>query len=168
MTRFLRLISRTWGQALLPAVLALLFSCGPSNSHDSGSSPVVTGHMELNLDIAAEGDLVTTTVKVKNAKDLYGAALDLVYDPAVLEYQSADEGALFKTGGATNFAAALQNKKPERLVIGCSLIGQISGANGSYAIAVASFKQIATGAMEIKMENVLLLDSKQNIIFNQQ
>ncbi|MEH0018474.1 MAG: cohesin domain-containing protein [Desulfobacter sp.] len=88
------------------------------------------------------GDTLCIDVNVQDVSGLYAAAFDLVYDPAVLSYESASEGNLLNAdSGATFFNASLLNNDPANgtLVTGVSRVADIGTVSGSGTIATACF-----------------------------
>jgi hypothetical protein len=137
---------KTAAAALLLSLPVLLTAC-PGDT---------TG---LTLQVTTIGNDVTVTILVNDADDLYGLAMDLVYDPAAYEYVEAAEGPFLAQGGATNFAAALENGVPGRVIIGLSLTGDVAGVNGSGTLVEVNFSKVGDPTEGFAMENVQLLDS---------
>ncbi len=115
--------------ALRPAAwLVLLFlGCWFANSSGARAATIQLTASEP----AAAGIQLTVTVEASAATDLYGLALDLVYDPEYLMVADADpatpgvqpmvtEGAVLNEGAATPtiLRAALQDGEQGRLVVG--------------------------------------------------
>jgi hypothetical protein len=89
--------------------------------------------------------------------DLYAAAFDVVYDPAVLELASIDAAATFLSGAQAH--AALENGRAGRAVCVVSKEGAAAGESGSGLLAVLRFTARAAGATRLELEAVRLFDA---------
>ncbi|MBI3893529.1 MAG: hypothetical protein HY303_18580 [Candidatus Wallbacteria bacterium] len=117
-------------------------------------------------------------VKLSYTADLYGAGLDLVYDPSKLAVADSDgnisngvqpsvsEGAFLNSGGTTSTlrAEALQDSRPGRLVLGLTRRGRVAGASSSQERTLLSvgFRALTSGTTRVHVENAVLFDSRSD------
>ena len=87
----------------------------------SGEDVAQSAHLTLSTKEIGATQL-EVAVQVEGAQYLFGAALDLVYEPKDLTYVSWKAGGLMSSAGTTPIAAvALEDAKPGRLVAGIAL-----------------------------------------------
>jgi len=148
---------------LLPVaiVLSLVVACGAEQPAKETPEPekATTLGLEYDASKVAVGDEVEVVMQVANVKDLYGVALDLVYDPAVYKYISASKGDFLSSDGKNNnFAAALEDGFEGRLVMGVSRVGEVKGVAGTGAVMTARFEVLCKdcGDKEFKLEKTFL------------
>ncbi|MBI4866406.1 MAG: hypothetical protein HY816_05600 [Candidatus Wallbacteria bacterium] len=114
-------------------------------------------------------------VTVRGAQDLYGAALDLSYDPTVVSVVDRDanprngiqpsvwEGAFLGAGGSrpTVLASALENDRQGRLVLGLVRKGPVLGVSFDESRVLLSvlMRARAEGTAQLRVEAVALRDS---------
>jgi hypothetical protein len=95
--------------------------------------------------------------------DLYAFQFSVSYDPAVLHAVDISEGAFLATAGTTFFiAGAIDNLVGLISFTGDTLIGAISGANGSGILASVEFEASDDGLSELTFQDVMFLDSSLN------
>ncbi|PKK90341.1 MAG: hypothetical protein CVV64_10275 [Candidatus Wallbacteria bacterium HGW-Wallbacteria-1] len=127
-------------------------------------SPAISGIQYLNNDI-------TIPVMLDQASDLYGIAVDIVYDPDIMEIIDMDNdtangiqpavypGTIFGSA-SSNLIARLQDSNPGRLVIGFSLDGQIQGVQIiSQNVATLRFRPLMVGKGRVNVENLRIIAS---------
>ena len=142
-------------------VILMVPSCGVEQASVENSEPekVTTLGLEYEAVDAAVGDQVEVIVQVGNVSDLYGVALDVVYDPAVYKFVSAaKDDFLASDGRDINFAAALEDGYEGRLVMGVSRIGDVDGLAGTGAVMTARFELLCKdcGETELKLDKTYL------------
>jgi hypothetical protein len=114
-------------------------------------------------------------IQVSAVQDLYGAALDLVYDASYLSVVDLDadpanglqpqveESAFLGEGGATQTvrAQALENDLQGRVVLGLVRKGQVMGTSTVEPRLLASvvFRARSEGTAQVRLEGVVLRDS---------
>lgn len=108
------------------------FTGGLSVTLNSGSASVNTG------------DIINVSANVSGGVDLFAYGFELNYDPLVLDYLSANDGALLNSDGeAVSFMSALADgTEGTVLVAGSRLVNPVSGVNGSGALFSASFEVV--------------------------
>ena len=134
---------------ILAIVLLGLFATVACGGGGGGGGGVVTGGGSSNilagfiaampnpgpntvslLEQSAAGDLVTVRVRVTDTSNVYGAAVDLTYDPSELQYVTWAAGTFLEQGGhAPNYT--VQAAQAGRVVIGVSRTGNVGGVNAS-------------------------------------
>jgi len=103
----------------------------------------------------------TLSVKASNVAGLYGASVDLTYDPTVLKYVQGDVSTRVRreADGPVTF---LENERYGRVVTGFSLLepgaGGVHAAEGLILLR-AAFGGKSEGFSEIDLDNVRLVDS---------
>lgn len=130
--------------------ILMLAACSGTDSSDSAYPTLGLGY---DLTSVSAGDVLEVDVQMSGMHDIYGVALDLVYDPSLLEFQDSSAGQFLGIDGVdVVFAAALENGTPGRLVAGVSRVGSAPGLDGSGSIMSMRFKVLDIDAMT---ENVL-------------
>jgi hypothetical protein len=79
------------------------------------------------------GSQFTVIVSVANVTDFFGAAFDIIYNPAVLNFVSAQKGNFLEQDGASTFLTSAANP-PGDLMVGYSRMannGVPTGISGS-------------------------------------
>ena len=104
------------------------------------------------------GKEFAANINLSTSHDVKSAALDLIYDPAMLVLVNFQEGAFMKQGGADTEFHNKVNEKDGRLSI--KLDRSIAGAQGEGTLATVIFKVIAEkpDVAQLKIENPVLLD----------
>ena len=136
-------------------VVCLAQSCAVEQpeSQDPGTEQVTTLALQHETAGANVGDQIEVAVQVENVTDLYGVALDIVYDPAVYKYVSSARGDFLASDGREiNFAAALEDGFQGRLVIGVSRIGDVEGLEGTGPVMTASFELLCEDCVEKELK----------------
>jgi len=133
---------------LLPALLVQ--ACGNQSSdglHVTPQPARATVAFSPIADALSLGRTVSFPVEVRNVADTFYSAIDIAYDPTILEFHGAIEGTFLNRHGAdpTSFQAALQNGKPGRIIVGISRLGRIGGVSGGGTLLSLSFKAIRSG-----------------------
>ncbi|MEC0241894.1 S-layer homology domain-containing protein [Paenibacillus dokdonensis] len=108
----------------------------------------------ISLKSTSSGSEVKIVVTGEHLKDLYAYDFMLTYDAQKLAYQSA-------SAGASGFSIdPIVNNSDIR--IAHTKVGKIAGDNGTLELAVVKFKRLQTGAAELSIHDVKLVDSKLN------
>lgn len=155
---------RCLGTVLCPLIFALLLA---STAQAAG--------LDLVVPVTAPGRTFQVGITVRDAADLYGAALDLTYDPAVITLIDRDddpqngiqpavsEGPFLGEGGTTPtvFATALEDDRQGRLLLGVVRRGPALGASTAEPrlLATARFRARARGTTSLSIERATLSDS---------
>ncbi len=141
-----------------------------------GLEMTMEGPSEVNV-----GDVFTLSLSIDAVTDLYGAALDVVYDSDLIQVVDADpgtpgvqpdltEGTVLHEGGlyATILRAALEDAEPGRLVLGLSRDGQVPGAGltEKKVLLTISFQALTEGVADFTYDSAFcgLEDSQAGAI----
>jgi hypothetical protein len=139
----------------------------------TGFVPIAVGDTIPNISIqptaksVLAGSMVSLDVTVSGITNLYGLQFDLSFNPAFLSATSISEGALLPTGGSTFFiSGAIDNAGGRATLVADTLVGPISGVNGTGTLATINFAASpnAAGSAIVTLSNVILLDSTLNNI----
>lgn len=102
----------------------------------------------------AQGSSVSVTININNVSDMFGAAFDLIYDPAILSFVSASKGSFLEQGGnSTTLATSNSNGT---LIVGYSrqAVGGVStGVAGSGTLMTLNFSTTASGTSALSFQN---------------
>lgn len=113
---------------------AILGSPGSINSVYEGSGPRVM--IDGPVDVY-NAEVVNFSVGVTDAEDLFSYGFEIDYDPNVLSFQSAVEGAfLANDGEATAFNTALENGQEGTLIVAASRLvsGGVTGGGELFSL----------------------------------
>lgn len=103
-------------------------------------------------------------LEVGNAKDLYGAIVQLKYDPKVVEFKAASEnGFLKKDGQQTSFLFS-NNIKAGTVDIYMTRIGDVGGIEGSGTLCMVLFQAKAGGTSEVQFRSTKLTNFSRESI----
>lgn len=121
---------------------------GRSNSNFAGGGPEVK--ITVEQEVANSGDVVDFSVGVSDGEDVYSYGFDLVYDPAVMKFVSAEEGEFLESDGEeTSFFAELENGAEGKLVVGgARLVDPVKGVDGSGELLNVSFEIVGEEGVE--------------------
>lgn len=114
--------------------------------------------LETSKTTFAPGEEFQITGKVTDSESLFAYGLDLVYDPSVLSFISAQEGDFFaQSSYESSFQAGLQNSEEGHLVLADSLIKyfdeNIDGLNGEGDLFTLTFKVIGENGTTFDFAN---------------
>lgn len=113
----------------------------------------------------SSGGTATLDVDISGVSDLYGYQFDVLFGAATVSATSETEGGFLAGGGTTFFIpGTIDNVGGSITSTGDTLIGAISGVDGSGTLAMLTFTGLAPGMTSIDLENVILLDSNFNPI----
>lgn len=153
---------------VLVAVFALLivFLLRTQTSDDGASG--VTGNAVANTfaleTLRAEvnrGDTVLVNVVAQDVSDVFGVQFSVRYDPAVLEFVSADEGSFLGRSGAdeTMYLASVLSRAEQGLVKDFVLVklGD-EGTSGSGVVSTLTFRSIGEGSTSLEFVDVIVAD----------
>jgi len=111
------------------------------------------------------GGTATLDVDISGVSDLYAFQFDVLFGAANVSATSEIEGSLLSSGGTTFFIpGTIDNVGGSVTATADTLIGAISGVNGSGTLAVLEFTGLAPGITSIDLANVVLLDPDFNSI----
>ena len=111
------------------------------------------------------GETFSLTATVTDIQDLYAFQFDWDFDPAVLMADSISEGTFLPAGGSTFFISGnIDNAGGNVADTADSLLGAVSGVDGSGVLAIATFTAKSAGTTSITLPNQILLDNHLNPI----
>ncbi|MGB9694152.1 MAG: cohesin domain-containing protein, partial [Fervidobacterium sp.] len=135
------------------ALLLLLLTLIPSSRGSSASIAVDPSFKEVIINSVFEIDL-----NVSDVTDLYLWVITIEWNPSIIEFQSYTEGPFLKAGGATAIMdAGVSPGKLNMLV--CTVLGPVSGVDGSGSLVTFTFKAISLGTTPISITFSDLLNS---------
>jgi general secretion pathway protein D len=114
---------------------------------------------------AGIGQNVSMSLAVSDISDLYAFQFDLLFNPAVLQASSVSEGAFLQGGGSTLFdPGTINNTAGSISLVFDTLVGPVSGVNGSSQLASIQFTTLAAGQSTVELSNALFIDSALSTI----
>jgi len=112
-------------------------------------------------------DRFSINIVVSNAADLHNAPFVLSYDPLLLDYEGASEGAFLKMDGKQTAFQATGVKNSGQVSVNLGRTGNIGGVTGSGVLAVLSFRAKSPGTAGFTSLSSEFTDSggkSQNVI----
>ncbi|MFH1860884.1 MAG: C25 family cysteine peptidase [bacterium] len=131
---------------IIAVVLSLLIL--PALSYPAALRMVASGTSERTFSI---------DVTVDDIINLYGANIELAFDPAMIRVIGATEGSFLNSDGTGTSFMYMDNQQG-RVIIGISRLGQVAGITGSGTLCSLSFKAKATGTCSLTFQNISLRD----------
>lgn len=107
-----------------------------------------------------EGDSFVIEVSIENVTNLLSYGFDILYDPSVIEYVSAQESAFLSEDGAvtTAFYEGLESDLAGKIVVGESrLTSPASGISGSGILFELNFNALQTGSTQLTFDSTSFL-----------
>ncbi|MCM2357495.1 MAG: cohesin domain-containing protein, partial [Geobacteraceae bacterium] len=106
------------------------------------------------LDIAAPqtaklNEEFRVEVMVAEAVNMYNARFTLEFDPALVDFVGAAEGAFLKQDGKPTSFTSQVNKETGRIDINLRRVGEVGGVSGAGALAVITFKAKGKGSVNL-------------------
>ena len=134
-------------------VAGLFSSADPSPGANTVSTTGTSG-------TGGSANLVTLNVNVTGTNDVFGAAFDLQFDPAMAEFANWTAGNLLESGGQ-NVAYQVNATQPGRVVVGASRTGT-SGTNatGTVTLIRLTLRVTQAGSSLVTLENGALYGSQ--------
>jgi len=125
----------------------------------------VTVSIEPTSSTVSTGGTASVDVDISGVSNLYGFQFDALFGASTVSATSETEGAFLPSGGTTFFIpGTIDNVGGSVTDTADTLIGAISGVDGSGTLAVLEFTGLAPGTTSIDLANVILLDSNFNSI----
>lgn len=110
---------------------------------------------------ASIGENFTVYVNVSNVVDLYGWEFKLSWNTSMLNLTSVSEGSFLKNYGETFMTKEVEENNVHIL---CTLMGNVSGANGNGVLASLKFHINNPGNSMLQLYDVILLNSDEEKI----
>ena len=95
--------------------------------------------------------MFTLPVQMSGAGDVQGASLAFAYDPAVVEFVSAEAGTLLQSQGRQALVLS-----PSAGVVDFALLGEGAGVQGEGVLVNATFRRIAAGEPGLALKSVMM------------
>ena len=123
-----------------------------SDNIDAGANSIV-------LVMTATGtDSFTLTLTANSVTDLFGYALDIVFDTTMIALANSQFGIFLDAEGITVTSQMIQST-PGTLIIGQSRVGAVAGVTGSGALLTLDFTAVTAGSTTIAIQNAGAFDS---------
>jgi len=107
--------------------------------------------------VAVTGEDFTINVDINGVLSLYGWEFRLGWNTTLLDVISAQEGQFLKHGGTTFFSYNA-NVSEGRMVVDCTLIGNVLGVSGDGTLANITFNVKDGGQSVLDLSEVILVD----------
>ena len=161
--------------AVLLSLLATTIACGGGGDGGGGGNvvtsdlvpsfvadPVDAGGAVVSMtEDSVAGDVVTIGITVSGADDVYGAAFDLTYDPAVATFEGWAPGSILERGGnSPNYA--VDAPREGAIVVGASRTGNVGGVKVSEreTLIRLRFKVRQAGSARLEFRSASMSDSR--------
>jgi len=105
----------------------------------------------------------TVNISISNVANLYGWECRLGWNTTVLDLVNVTEGSFLKKMGATFFSYRL-NETFGHVVIDCTLLGNLAGANGDGVLASIRFHVKNEGTCELALFDTKFVDVSEEMI----
>jgi hypothetical protein len=131
-----------------------------STSVNIAQCTVVTVSVVPQLISANTGQSFSIDISVSDVVDLYAWEIELNWSASLLGTISVTEGSFLKSGGSTFFVYSW-NDTQGHILIDCTLMGQVSGINGSGVLATVTFLVLGAGETPLDIHDEVLLDHNE-------
>lgn len=98
------------------------------------------------------------------AKDLFGGIVTISYDPKVVEFKTASEGAFLKKDKQQTSFLFSNNMKAGTVDLYMTRIGDVGGVDGSGSFCTLVFQAKSGGSSELSMKSVKLMNHNRDQI----
>ena len=111
------------------------------------------------IDMTTTGtESFTLTLNATSVIDLFGYALDIVFDPTIVALVDAPFGVFLDAEGITVTSQSVENPVGT-LIVGQSRVGAVPGVTGSGVLLTLNFTAVAPGSTTVVMQNTAAIDS---------
>ena len=150
--------------ALLESMAMREGAAAPADS-EAKQAPVAAGQpvagtalLELKPPDAAfpVGQEARFEVVANGVRDLYGAIMTFSYDPKVVEFKTAGEGALLKKDGQQTSFLFSNNIKAGTVDVYMTRIGDVGGVDGPGTLCTLAFQAKSGGTSDVSAKSVKL------------
>ncbi len=100
----------------------------------------------------ATAERFTLLLQADGVTDLYGYGIDIVFDPALVAFETATAGSYFDESGVSVTTQVVEGP-PGTLVVGQSRVGDVSGVSGTGVMLSIDFLAVAPGTGIVSLEN---------------
>ena len=120
-------------------------------------------HVDPQTVEEAVGQNFVVNLSVSDVANLYAWQVKLAYDHTILELVKTVQGSFLGASEVTFFTYKV-NDTSGFILMDCTLLGNLSGVNGTGTIAALEFHVIQSGSCDLRLYDTELLDpSEQNI-----
>jgi len=99
-------------------------------------------------------------INVSEASDLYGWEFKLGWNPTLLDVVNVTENSFLSTGGETYIVSKVNNVEGY-ILVGCTLLRNITGVNGNGTAATVEFKAERAGSTTLDLHDTKLVSSQK-------
>jgi general secretion pathway protein D len=152
------------------AALVLLAACGGGGGGGPTQPPPPSSSLTFTPGGTAGGNVILLArtgptggselhlaVEAREVNDLYGAAFDLGFPAAVLDFEGATVGELLSRDG---FQVSLQvAEETGNLIVGVSRLGAVPGVSGTGTLVTLRFRAIASGSGSLTFSRTQAVDA---------
>ena len=107
------------------------------------------------------GQETTFEAAVDGVKDLYGGIITLAYNPKVVEFKTASEGAFLKKDGRPTSFLFSNNVSAGTVDLYLTRIGNVGGVSGSGSLVTVVFQGKSGGMSELAIKSVKLTNFRR-------
>jgi hypothetical protein len=147
------------------AVFLLLIVVHPKE--DMGAVDVTsstsTVYVDPQISYGIIGQNLLVNICVSDVADLYGWELKLGWNTTILDAVDVSEGALLASGGDPLFAYKINNTLGY-MIVDCTLLGSVSGVNGSGVLTSVKFYVETFGECPLDLYDTILINSAEQAI----
>ena len=129
----------------------------PTITFVSDNADATTNSIVLVM-TATGTDSFTLTLTANSVTDLFGYALDIVFDTTIIALANSQFGVFLDAEGITVTSQMIQTT-PGTLIIGQSRVGAVAGVTGSGALLTLDFTAVIAGSTTIAFQNAGAFDS---------
>jgi hypothetical protein len=122
------------------------------------ASPQTTVYVAPSAMTVTVGQIFSVNVEISDVVDLYGWEFTLKWNSTFLDVLNVNEGEFLKSGGDTFFWPIMNNTEGY-ILADCTLIGNITGVNGSGTLAIVEFKVEGAGESILDLYDTKLVNS---------
>ncbi len=126
-------------------------------------SPASNLHVHPPTKTVAVGQTFIIDIRISDVIDLYGWEFKLGWNPNLLDVVDVTEGAFLKQGGETFFTNKINNTEGY-ILVDCTLLGDVSGVNGSGTLACVKFHAEEQGSCVLDLYDTKLVSSVEQPI----
>lgn len=139
----------------------------PALPQESSTAPPLSGkgmiYISSPKDVKVDHEF-TTTITLGDVTNLYGASVNISYNPALLEFvRVAEENFLKQDGKSTSFMHAV-NTADGRVTIGITRLGQVGGVSGTGGLFSVVFKGKGEGTSPLSFQDYSLRDPTMAVL----
>ena len=108
---------------------------------------------------ASNGQEIRIVLNAAKVRDLYGAVITLAYNPAVVEFKTANEATLLKQDGQQLSFMFSNNVRSGAVDLYMTRIGKVGGVKGAGDLCTVVFQAKAAGSSDVAVKSVRMTNS---------